>query len=123
MVNYMKAVFDTNILIDYLNGVEQAKQTILSYDGMISVITKIEVLVGTKEEERDAVLSFLKYFELIELNDDIAEKAVAIRQELRVKVPDAVIYATAQSKGTLLLTRNSKDFSPTRPDVHLPYSI
>lgn len=119
----MNAVFDTNILIDYLNGVDQANQTLLSYEGMISIITKIEILVGVKEDEKEIVTSFLNRFQVIELDDEIANLAISIRKDLGVKIPDAIIYATAKSKGTLLITRNTKDFSPTAPDIQLPYSL
>ncbi len=43
----MKAVFDTNILIDYLNGFKQAKKELSLYEEkLISVITRIEVMTG-----------------------------------------------------------------------------
>ena len=57
----MKAVFDTNILIDFLNGVEAAAKEIALYDDRaISVITQMEILVGVDgaEEERCSQVSF-----------------------------------------------------------------
>ena len=48
----MKALFDTNILIDYLNGIDAARQEIARYEHpSISLITWMEVLVGTTAEE------------------------------------------------------------------------
>ena len=40
----MKAVFDTNILIDYLNGIHSARQELLRFDSKaISLITYMDV--------------------------------------------------------------------------------
>ena len=41
----------------------------------------------------------------------------------RLKFPDAMIYATAKSLAVPLVTRNTKDFDETAPDVHIPYQI
>ena len=47
----MRALFDTNILIDYLNGVDAAKTELARYERpAISVISWIEVLAGTKPD-------------------------------------------------------------------------
>lgn len=60
----MKAVFDTNILIDYLNGRIEAETELARYrERLISRITWMEVLVGAESDgERDAALSFLALF-------------------------------------------------------------
>ena len=48
----MKAVFDTNILIDYLIGNLLAKKEIEQYQSpQISIITKMEILVGVTDNE------------------------------------------------------------------------
>ena len=52
----MKAVFDTNILIDYLNGIQQAKKEIDLYSHrLISSITWMEVLIGANEENEPII--------------------------------------------------------------------
>ena len=77
----MKAVFDTNILIDYLNGVQQAKEEINLYSHcLISSITWMEVLVGANEENEPIIRAFLSQFEQIPVTEEIAEKAVSIRR-------------------------------------------
>ena len=121
----MQVVFDTNILIDYLNGIEAARSEILKYStGLISVLTKMEVLVGVKNvDEEIHVRLFLKRFKLISLTDDIAESAIFIRKELGLKLPDAIIYATAQTHQCLFITRNTKDFPSSMPDVKCPYTL
>jgi predicted nucleic acid-binding protein len=42
---------------------------------------------------------------------------------LRLRLPDAIILATAQVEGCNLLTRNTRDFSPSWPEIRVPYSI
>jgi predicted nucleic acid-binding protein len=121
----MQVVFDTNILIDYLNGIESARTEILKYQkGLISVLTKMEVLVGVRDvQEEMKVRSFLNRFKTIALSEDIAEAAVNIRKDLGIKLPDAIIYATAQIHHCLLVTRNTKDFPDSFADILCPYSL
>lgn len=64
----MIAVFDTNILIDYLNGEVKAKNTIEQYDQIaISVITYIEIMVGVKDVHKK-MLNILKKISKISLS-------------------------------------------------------
>ena len=121
----MKAVFDTNILIDYLNGSAQAKTELGPYsEKVISIITWMEVMVGAKNEDEKRVLhSFLRGFTVIPLSYELAELGVHLRQRYKLKLPDAIIYATARAQGYLFVTRNTKDFDPSQPDVRVPYSL
>ena len=121
----MKAVFDTNILIDYLNGIEAAQQEIDQYQlKLISVITFIEVMVGAKtSEEEKTIRGFLASFEVVELSAEIAQETIALRKALRLKIPDAIVYATARAEGCLIVSRNTKDLKPEWPDVRVPYQI
>lgn len=55
----MKALLDTNILIDYLNGVVEAKAEIELYHfPMISAITWMEVMVGVETGDEEVVRDF-----------------------------------------------------------------
>jgi len=120
----MQAIFDTNILIDYLMGYEQAKVELKQYNSpQISIITKMEVLIGTTEDNEEIIRDFLDNFIIIPLNEDIAEIAVEIRKKNKVKLPDAIIWATAKYKNSLLITRNIKDFSMQSADIKIPYYI
>ena len=120
----MRALFDSNILIDYLNGIAAAKAELARYESpAISVITWIEVLVGAAPAAEAATRGFLSGFEKIEVTDSISEKAVAIRRDLGLRIPDAIILATAQAENLLLVTRNSKDFPSASPGVRIPYRL
>jgi len=116
----VKLLFDTNILIDYLNAFPKAKRELERYkERAISVVTWMEVMVGATPEVEEAPRSFLAGFQRIGLDDAIAARA----GEHRIKLPDAVIWASAQQHGLLLVTRNIKDFSKDDPGVRMPYSV
>ena len=121
----MRALFDTNILIDYLNGVEAAKTELARYERpAISVISWIEVLAGTKSDVETDTRKFLSTFERIELGEAIADRAVALRRAAKkMRVPDAIILATARVENLVLVTRNTKDFPADEPGIRMPYRI
>ena len=120
----MKAVFDTNILIDYLLGNSLANKEIVQYKNpQISIITKMEILVGASEDTEEVIREFLDNFTIISLNDEIAEIAIIIRKEHKIKLPDAIIWASAKYSNSLLVTRNTKDFPAHSADIKIPYNI
>jgi predicted nucleic acid-binding protein len=120
----VKAVFDTNILIDYLNGVPQARDELARYDtSAISVVTWMEVLAGAKPQLESGTRVFLERFTLINLDGAVAEKAVDIRKKSRLRLPDAIIWASAQVHAMLLVTRNTKDFVKDEPGIRIPYKL
>ena len=41
----------------------------------------------------------------------------------RIKLPDAIIWATAQTNHRILITRNTKDFAKNEPGVMIPYHL
>ena len=121
----MKAVFDTNILIDYLNGIEKAAAELELYDEkLISIITFIEVMVGVKDPAEETIIQgFLESFKILDLSKAIAEESVKLRQKHGLKVPDAIVYATAKVEGSLIVSRNTKDLKIEWPDVRVPYTL
>ncbi|MCC8398613.1 MAG: type II toxin-antitoxin system VapC family toxin [Rickettsia endosymbiont of Labidopullus appendiculatus] len=120
----MKVLFDTNILIDYLLGHLSANRELEQYkDCQISIITKMEILAGTSEDNEETIREFLDNFTIIGLNEKIAEIAISIRKEHKIKLPDAIIWATAKYCNGLLITRNTKDFPIHAPDIKVPYNI
>lgn len=122
----MTHLFDTNILIDHLNGITLATREIRrSHDPAISVITWIEVMTGAATPDEDAVLrAFLSNFKLLEITREVADCAARHRRRTkRVKLPDAIILATAEIAGRELMTRNVKDFPAGIRGVRIPYTL
>lgn len=120
----MGALFDSNIVIGLLAGHQPALAEAASHhDVAISRITWMEVLIGAP----DAVIqangeSFLQQFETVELDEAVCREAIQLRQQHRLKLPDAVIWASARACGMDLVTRNTKDFKPGTAGVRIPYT-
>ena len=87
----------------------------------ISVISWIEVLVGCREGESGRVQAWLDTFPRLPLDDAIALESVRLRQRHGLKIPDAIILATARCADLSLATRNSRDFPLTLGGVLHPY--
>lgn len=120
----VSALFDTNILIDYLNGIEPARLVLERHpDQAISMVTWMEVMVGAVPETEEITRRFLEGFATLPVDERIGEAAVALRRQHRIKLPDAIVWATAQVNRRILVTRNAKDFSPDEPGVHIPYQF
>ena len=119
------ALFDTNILIDLFSGRREAKQALDAWppQNAISIVTWMEVMVGAKkynQEHRTRVA--MSAFNIIGVSQAIAERSVALRQEYGMKLPDAIILATAQVHRLELVTRNTKDFKHIA-GVVIPYEL
>lgn len=118
----MRALFDTNILIDLLRGHDVARLEIRRRPASaISIVTRIELLAGP-QDGLEKIRDVLEHIETVPIDDDIAEAAAVIRRQDRLKLPDAIILATARVRGLPLLTRNTRDFEG-RAGVVIPYRI
>jgi predicted nucleic acid-binding protein len=124
-VGAVSELFDTNILIDHLNGVAKATRELKrSNHPAISMITWTEVMTGAASPAEEAVLrSFLLNFECLPVSGAVAERAAVVRREMKIKMPDAIILATAEVSGRELVTRNVKDFPTGMRDVRVPYKV
>lgn len=121
----VNAVVDTNILIDYLNGSDSARRELESFEVLhLSIISWMEVLVGASDiEEESEIREFLRRFRIHPVDEGVAERAVEIRRRDKIRLPDAIIWATAQQLGVLLVTRNKRDFPGNHPGVRIPYNL
>ena len=117
-------LFDTNILIDYLRGIPQARAQCDNHsDRAVSIVTWMEVMAGSTAANEADTRSFLLNFYIVPLDADVAERACLLRRNNRVKLPDAIIQATAEESGRILITRNTRDFPPGTPGVLIPYTL
>ena len=117
-------LLDTNILIDVLRGEALALAWLEGQQQpSISVITWIEVLVGCREGESSRVHDWLESFPRLALDEAIAAEAVGLRQRHGLKIPDAIILATARCGNFTLATRNVKDFPLALGGVLHPYRL
>jgi predicted nucleic acid-binding protein len=125
-------LFDTNILIDNLQGIKAAKDEILNYDdAAISSITWMEVACRMTDSEKIAFQSFLDVsaIQIIHADDNIMRRAAVIRGHSitigprKIPLLDCIIRATAEAHGRLIITRNSRDFFGPGSNVHTPYDL
>lgn len=109
-------VFDSNILIYHLNEVLPpdalaSVEAWISEGAMISVITRIEVLGYPQTDDQfQQAARLLAYFDEISLHEPIVQRTITLRQQSRIRLPDALIAATALCLGFPLVTRNTHDF-------------
>jgi len=110
-------LIDTNILIYYLADAIPAEELprveeILRGSFNVSIITKIEFLGwrGHTPEGFEKSKEFISFAHVIPLTDEIADVAIELRKKTSIKLPDAVIAATALIHNLTLVTRNVKDF-------------
>lgn len=116
--------FDSNILIDALNGNALAEVELESVDDRwISRVTWIEVMSQVDQVTLPRTKSLLAAFLIDELDLPIATRAAELRNERRLKLADAVILASAQVHGRVLVTRNIKDFPATMAGIRVPYTL
>lgn len=114
-INYL---WDTNIAIYYLQqqfsfSAEKFMDELLVKEvPVISVITEIELLCWKTATERDlnVLRSFVNDAFVIELEQLIKEKTVDLRKMYKIKLPDAIIAATALVYNLTLITRDTGDF-------------
>jgi hypothetical protein len=117
-------IFDTNIVIDWLRDRPGAGSELARYRRhRISRITWTEVLAGEPLETRSYVQNLIAPFEVIEIDSRICLAAADIRYRTRMKLLDAVILATAQVNGAILVTRNTRDFPANMPGIRVPYTL
>ena len=113
----VRCLIDTNVLIDYLNSnaapafVANVEQALLA-GSMVSVITTMELLGwrGHSEQSRDDAEVLLRGMGEIGLPRPIVDDVIKLRSLLAIKLPDAIIAASAQVEGLPLMTGNTRDF-------------
>jgi len=93
-------LLDTNVIIDYCNArlPVNAKELLQNIEPRISVITSVELFSSEKITEKE--LLKLKQFVSIStvysnITPDIVIRTISIRQLYKIKLPDALIAATA----------------------------
>lgn len=112
-MNGTYVVFDTNALINFFN-VHSGLQRYAHFNVALSIINLPEFLSYPKITNADEVLlfRFLKKVDFVNLdfnNTSLIQQTITIRKSHKLKLPDAIIAATALLRNTQLVT-NDKDF-------------
>jgi tRNA(fMet)-specific endonuclease VapC len=121
---------DSDVLIDYLNGVQpimRQVQELIGSDGLhTSAINCFELLGGAPETERGKrTRALVKSLPILPVDREAALIAASIRQNLArigrsIGMADSLIAGVARSNNIPLLTRNHKHFSQVEGLVLVP---
>jgi predicted nucleic acid-binding protein len=108
-----KYLMDTNVLVDAQMGRLSPKglnflAKVINEDFIISFITLIEYL-GYKDISKLSE-EFIALAEVIEIDKIIIRNCIDLRRNHKIKLPDAIIAATALAHNFILITNNEKDF-------------
>ena len=110
-------LLDTNTVIYLLDKNLSASaldflKTLLLLEGNISIISKIELLSWLPPNPIDfiKVEQFVNDADIYSLNDEIVKKTIFFRKSYKIKLPDAIIAATAFVNDFTLISRNAADF-------------
>lgn len=114
----MKYLLDTNAVIHFLGASMpdhsmKVMNNIVDRDSIISIITKMETLGFNfkSEDEQFTMEYFVEGSTVLQINNDIVNKTIDIRKTKKLKLPDAIIAATALVYDLTLITRNTSDFA------------
>ncbi len=109
-------LIDSNAVIDYLgnkfpaNGM-QLMNAMIDAVPKVSIITKIEVLGFNAPPESYLLLEdFMNDAVLFDLTIAVTEQSILLRKSYKIKLPDAIIAATAMVNNMTPITRNTEDF-------------
>ena len=109
----VKFLLDTNIILGILKETETAKTKVedIPFEACCySAITRMELLgyPGILAEEAEQIQNMLSYLAYLPLDKTIEDKVIALRNQRKCKLPDAIIAATALVNDLKLITLDKK---------------
>ncbi len=123
-MNGNKGVFDSNIIIFFSKRKFDIDELSSKYAEIyVSIVSYIEVYAYEFEYAEEKLLTdrFLKNVEILEVNKEIADLAIVYRKSKtkKIKLPDAIILASAKSINADLITDDYRDFQNIDPTVNV----
>ena len=107
-------LIDSNAIIDFFKETlpESGIKFLSNIDPIISIITFIEIFSNVKADEKEIeeLQNFCNIATIYNLNNEIAALTIELRKNYKIKLPDALIAATALHYNLILITRNTADF-------------
>lgn len=111
-MNGIDFVADTNAVVYLLAGNDCMRPYISKSLG-VSIITVMELLSykNISDEEERTIREFLAHCQILNITDDVKETTIILRRNFNVKLPDAIIAATAKTQDVSLITADAGLFN------------
>jgi predicted nucleic acid-binding protein len=119
-----KLILDSCTIIDFFNDTPDSldiESLVVQNACAVSFVTKLEVLSSPNlsADEESAIRRFLSRIPILPTNELIEEEVIKIRRSTNLKLPDAIIAATAIAIGAEVVTTD-KDFLKCKyPELHM----
>nr|WP_268896664.1 type II toxin-antitoxin system VapC family toxin [Hassalia byssoidea] len=101
-------MLDTNIVLYFLGG--RLVNPLPSGQYFVSVITEIELLSypSLSSNEETQIIEFLNKITVVGIDSNIKNLTIALRKQYKLRLPDAIIAATAQKLNAMLFTNDAR---------------
>ncbi|NEU72069.1 type II toxin-antitoxin system VapC family toxin [Hassallia byssoidea VB512170] len=101
-------LLDTNIVLYFLGG--RLVNPLPSGQYFVSVITEIELLSypSLSSNEETQIIEFLNKITVVGIDSNIKNLTIALRKQYKLRLPDAIIAATAQKLNAMLFTNDAR---------------
>lgn len=103
------------------------REAVSSYGAEVAASTKMDWLKlwsKCSQPQLAETEAFMSGFGMDEVDAEIAHRAAALRRDRpRLKSTDAIILASAQVRGRILVKRNTNDFPANMPTIRVPYEL
>jgi predicted nucleic acid-binding protein len=108
-MNGNKILIDTNIALYLFNGDQDLAAELQDKEAYISFINELELLgyKGITEQEESWMELFLEECSIMDFNEGIKNITIDLRRNYKLKLPDAIIAATAIFLGIPLISADS----------------
>jgi len=120
--NYL---IDTNAIIDFMaSGMPEPGMSFMAgvIDTVpnISIISKIELLgFDGPTNDMELLEDFVNHSNIYHLDDHVVDECILLRKLNKIRLPDAIIAATAKVNSFHLITRNTRDFESLDKELHI----
>lgn len=117
--------FDTGVVVDALSGhLKAVAELRRAKRPWLCRISWLEILGEAPPAAREETERFLANFSIREISPEIARRAANLRYEKPgIGLGAALVLASAQEHGGILVTRNIRDFPAAMPGIRIPYLL
>lgn len=112
----MRRVLDSNVWIEAAAGLPHTVRALADSNAGgwcgFSAISRLEVLgfPNLSPTEENSLIFLLSQFHEVQVSGEVIDRAIQLRRRAKIKVPDAIVAATALHLNAELITRNTADF-------------